>query len=82
MAEPRPYDAAHPGTSLATKLVLFVFATSFGTAVLVSWTSIQATHTHLSRVVDRTYPAALERAVERLEQRVAQAPGEAPGAGL
>src|SRR5262245_61418283 len=51
--------ALPPRTSLATKLVVFVFLTTFITAVLVSWTSIQATHTHLSRVVEQTYPATL-----------------------
>jgi diguanylate cyclase (GGDEF)-like protein len=82
MVEPRPPDAARPGTSLATKLVLFVFLTTFCTAVLVSWTSIQATHTHLSRVVERTYPAALERAAGRVEELLAEAPGEVPGPGI
>jgi diguanylate cyclase (GGDEF)-like protein len=74
MAEPRSSTASRPATSLATKLVLFVFLTTCGTAVLVSWTSIEATHTHLTRVVDQSYPAALERAVERLEERLAQGP--------
>jgi diguanylate cyclase (GGDEF)-like protein len=81
MAEPRPRDPARPGTSLATKLVLFVFLTTFGTAALVSWISIQTTHTHLGRVVERIYPAALERAAERLEERLEPAGGEALGAG-
>ena len=71
MAEPRSSAASRPATSLATKLVLFVFLTTFGTAILVSWTSIEATHTHLTRVVDQTYPAALERAVERLDELLA-----------
>jgi diguanylate cyclase (GGDEF)-like protein len=72
MAEPRSSTASRPATSLATKLVLFVFLTTFVTALLVSWTSIEATHSHLSRVVDQSYPAALERAVERLEERLAR----------
>jgi len=72
MAEPRSNAALRPATSLATKLVLFVFLTTFGTAILVSWTSIDATHTHLTRVVDQSYPAALERAAERLEERLGQ----------
>jgi len=74
MAEPRPNAASRRAMSLATKLVLFVFLTTFGTAILVSWTSIEATHSHLTRVVDQSYPAALERAVERLEERLAQEP--------
>jgi diguanylate cyclase (GGDEF)-like protein len=72
MAETRPNGASRPAMSLATRLVLFVFLTTCGTAVLVSWTSIEATHSHLTQVVDQSYPAALERAVERLEERLAQ----------
>jgi diguanylate cyclase (GGDEF)-like protein len=82
MAEPRSSAASRPATSLATKLVLFVFLTTFGTAILVSWTSIDATHSHLSRVVDQSYPAALERAVERLEERLAQEPAIPPEPAL
>jgi diguanylate cyclase (GGDEF)-like protein len=96
MAEPRARDEAQsssppllasgplrrPRTSLATKLVVFVFLTTFSTAVLVSWTSIQATHSHLSRAVDRTYPAALARAAERVEERFGEAEVGAGGAGL
>jgi len=78
MAEPRPNEASRPAMSLATKLVLFVFLTTFGTAMLVSWISIEATHTHLTQVIDQSYPAALERAVERLEERLAQEPALPP----
>ncbi len=89
MVEPRPPvsgslrgAALAPRTSLATKLVVFVFLATFGTAVLVSWTSIQATHTHLGRVVDETYPAALAVAAERLEAHLARGVGPADGPGL
>jgi diguanylate cyclase (GGDEF)-like protein len=95
MPEPRPLasgsplagSAARPGglpprTSLATKLVLFVFLATFGTAVLVSWTSIQATRTHLGRVVEQTYPATLARAAERLEAYLARGPVAADALAL
>ena len=70
MADLRP-AAARPALSLATKLVLFVSCTTFLTAILVSGTSIQATQSHLSRLVDRAYPATLDRAAERLEAQLA-----------
>src|SRR5262245_5126670 len=80
MADLRP---AQPriGISLATKLVLFVSCTTFLTAVLVSGTSIQATHAHLSRLVDRAYPAALDRAAERLEAQT-EAPARSDPAAV
>jgi len=59
---------------LATKLVLFVFLTTFLTAVLVSGASLEATQSHLSRLVDRAYPAAVDRAAERLEAQIASGP--------
>jgi len=71
MADFRPPSAPR-SMSLATKLVLFVSCTTFLTAILVSGTSIQATHAHLSRLVDRAYPAALDHAAERLEAQLAQ----------
>jgi diguanylate cyclase (GGDEF)-like protein len=59
--------------SLATKIILFVFASTFVTALAVSWTSIQATYQHLVQEIHEQYPTALERAATRvgawLEQR-------------
>jgi diguanylate cyclase (GGDEF)-like protein len=82
MPEPRLNAATRPATSLSTKLVLFVFLTTFGTAVVVSGTSIQATHAQLTRVVDRTYPGSLARAAERLEDRLAAGLTLGDGPGL
>ena len=44
MSEPPP-DA--PLDSLATKIILFVFLSTFATALVVSWISIQSTHAYL-----------------------------------
>lgn len=51
-----------PLDSLATKIILFVFLSTFATAMVVSWTSIQSTHAHLSSAIDRQFPAARARA--------------------
>jgi len=79
MPETRPNAPVRRPTSLATKLVLFVFLSTFVTVTLVSWVSIQATHTHLSRLLDRTFPVALESAAERVQPGLA---GDAPAAEL
>ena len=53
---------SHPLSSLATKIILFVFLSTFATALVVSWVSIQSTQASLRGVVDRLYPVALEHA--------------------
>ena len=46
-----------PLDSLATQIILFVFLSTFATALVVSWISIQSTNAYLSGMVDRQYPA-------------------------
>jgi diguanylate cyclase (GGDEF)-like protein len=53
-----------PLNSLATKLILFVFISTFVTALVVSGISIQSTHTYLSQQIGQQYPAALGQAGE------------------
>ena len=60
-ASPR---SQQPLNSLATKLILFVFISTFATALVVSGISIQSTHTYLSQQIGQQYPAALARAGE------------------
>jgi len=62
-ASPR---SQQPLNSLATKLILFVFLSTFATALVVSGISIQSTHTYLSQQIGQQYPAALARAGEVL----------------
>jgi diguanylate cyclase (GGDEF)-like protein len=50
-----------PLDSLATKIILFVFVSTFATAMVVSWISIKSTHDYLSSRLDRQFPAALSR---------------------
>ncbi len=55
-----------PLNSLATKLILFVFISTFVTALVVSGISIQSAHSYLSQQIGRQYPAALAQAGEAL----------------
>jgi hypothetical protein len=53
MSDPRPAPTRQPLNSLATRLILFVFVSTFATALVVSWISIQSTHTYLSQQIGR-----------------------------
>ena len=46
-------------SGLATKLILFVFASTFITATVVSWISIQSTSGSLRSMIERLYPLSL-----------------------
>jgi diguanylate cyclase (GGDEF)-like protein len=48
-----------PIESLATQIILFVFLSTFITALVVSWISIQSTNAYLSGMIDQQYPASL-----------------------
>jgi len=56
-----------PLNSLATKIILFVFLSTFATALVVSWISIRCTYTHLRNGLDQRYPAVLARAAAHLD---------------
>jgi diguanylate cyclase (GGDEF)-like protein len=51
-----------PLESLATQIILFVFLSTFATALVVSWISIQSTNAYLSGMVDQQYAASLTSA--------------------
>ena len=53
--------------SLATKIILFVFASTFATAIVVSWVSIEFTTDSLRGSIDRLYPRELEHAERQIE---------------
>ena len=67
MPKPQPPQSRPPLNSLATKIILFVFLSTFATALVVSWISIRSTHAHLRNSLDRRYPAALARAAGHLD---------------
>ena len=66
----------HPLTSLATKIILFVFLSTFATALVVSWISIQSTHDSVRGVIDRHYPLSLAHAERRAGPWLADARAE------
>ena len=67
MPEPQLPSSRPPLNSLATKIILFVFLSTFGTALVVSWISIRSSHAHLRNTLDRRYPAAVARAAGHLD---------------
>ncbi len=56
----------NPRQSLATKIIFFVFVSTFVTALVVTGISVQSTYAFLRRDIDRSFPAALERTGERV----------------
>lgn len=66
---PEPFVAARrqPLNSLATKIIFFVFLSTFLTAFTVSWISIESTHRFLREAIDQRYPALLQRSAARVE---------------
>jgi diguanylate cyclase (GGDEF)-like protein len=76
MSRPEPQNRRHPLSSLATKIILFVFASTFATAIIVSWASIQSTHDSLRDMLDHLYPATLEQVARQLRPEFETASGE------
>ena len=79
MAEVHDHPPTQPQTSLATKIILFVFLSTFFSALVVSWISIQSTHAYLSRVIDRHYPVAVARAGAHFSEWLVAAEKELAG---
>jgi len=67
MPKSQPPQPRPPLNSLATKIILFVFLSTFATALVVSSISIRSTYTHLRNGLDRHYPSALARAAVHLD---------------
>jgi diguanylate cyclase (GGDEF)-like protein len=66
MAELPGPGRRQPLDSLATKIILFVFVSTFATALVVSWVSIQSTHSYLSSRLDSQFPASLSRSRDEI----------------
>ena len=91
MPEVHHHPPIQPRTSLATKIILFVFLSTFVSALVVSWISIRATYASARDVVDRLYPRALDHAIrdvapwlasaERTVEGLARDPLVADGSG-
>ncbi len=57
-----------PLNSISTRVIFFVFLSTFLTALVVSWISIHAIHSHLREGIEARFPALLERRAHALEQ--------------
>jgi diguanylate cyclase (GGDEF)-like protein len=64
-APPRARDRVF--NSLSTRIIFFVFLSTFLSALVVSWISIHAIHTQLQQDFDRRFPALLEDRVHAFE---------------
>jgi diguanylate cyclase (GGDEF)-like protein len=72
MTDPTLALRRQPRDSLATKIIFFVFFSTFVTALVVSWISVQSTYAFLRSHLDASYPLLLDRAAGRLETGVAE----------
>ncbi len=59
-------ERRQPRDSLATKIIFFVFLSTFVTSLVVSWISVQSTYAFLRAHLEETYPALLRQADQRL----------------
>jgi diguanylate cyclase (GGDEF)-like protein len=76
MSTPSIPEARQAAGSLATKLILFVFVSTFVTALVVSWVSIQSTYDSLRGTIDRLYPAELAHAERQMVSWLEASDGE------
>jgi diguanylate cyclase (GGDEF)-like protein len=76
MAEPRARARSHPLSSLATKIILFVFGSTLATALVVSWISLRSTHDSLRDTIARFYPISLEQTARQVSTWLDEAQAE------
>jgi diguanylate cyclase (GGDEF)-like protein len=62
-----------PRDSLATKIIFFVFFSTFVTALVVSWISVHSTYAFLRSHLEVVYPQHAERAAPRLDRMLTRA---------
>lgn len=72
-AEPTGVSPSRPHHSISTRIIFFVFLSTFLTAVVVSWISIDAIHRHLGGQLEVRFPALLERRVTQLDRYLTNA---------
>jgi diguanylate cyclase (GGDEF)-like protein len=68
-----PQLGRQPLNSISTRIIFFVFLSTFLTALVVSWISIHTIHQHLREGVEAHFPAVLDRRIERLDAWVVRA---------
>lgn len=66
-------ERRQPRDSLATKIIFFVFLSTFVTSLVVSWISVQSTYAFLRAHLEETYPTLLRQADERLARTAGDA---------
>ncbi len=66
MPDPSLALRRQPRDSLATKIIFFVFFSTFVTALVVSWISVHSTYAFLRTHLDASYPLLLDRGSQRL----------------
>ncbi len=76
MAESRASSRRHPLSSLATKIILFVFGSTLATALVVSWISLRSTHDSLRDTINHIYPLSLEQTARRVGAWLLEAQSE------
>jgi diguanylate cyclase (GGDEF)-like protein len=67
MPEPWLAERRQPRDSLATKIIFFVFLSTFVTSLVVSWVAVHSTYSFLRGHLERLHPAVLAGASEALE---------------
>jgi diguanylate cyclase (GGDEF)-like protein len=82
MPEPGARSRSHPLSSLATKIILFVFGSTLLTALVVSWISLQSTQDSLRNTIEHFYPLSLEQTSRRTAAWVREAQDEVDALAL
>ncbi len=67
MSQSPRHPRRQPLNSVSAKIITFVFASTFLTASIVSWISVDSTHSHLRQQIEAQFPAHLERVGDDLE---------------
>lgn len=62
MPDSRLAERRQPRDSLATKIIFFVFVSTFVTSLVVSWVAVHSTYSFLRAHLERLHPAMLARA--------------------
>jgi diguanylate cyclase (GGDEF)-like protein len=76
MPDPWLAERRQPRDSLATKIIFFVFLSTFLTSLVVSWVAVHSTYSFLRSHLERSYPATLQRAAAALGHAQADVAGE------
>lgn len=68
MPDSRLAERRQPRDSLATKIIFFVFLSTFVTSLVVSWVAVHSTYSFLRAHLERLHPAVLAGAEQALDR--------------